>query len=101
MNTGLSQNKNGMESQSIDKTEPPIAPLHDTWAGKKSGGSWCIVPPFDFTNLSIQLVNAWYIDSMIGTIDAFDDLARVWFAPFFTKLHISPSHKTLKGLFLT
>ncbi|MDF5711034.1 MAG: hypothetical protein PUP90_26025 [Nostoc sp. S4] len=42
-----------MQNQSIDKTADPIVPLYDTWGGKKSAGSWCIDPPFDFTNLSI------------------------------------------------
>ncbi|MHC5823413.1 MAG: hypothetical protein ACYT04_48175, partial [Nostoc sp.] len=73
----------------------PIAPLYDTWAGKKSAGSWSIDPPFDFTSLSIQSVNAWYIDSTIGTIDAFDELARVWEVVF------GPSNESdIKGVVL-
>lgn len=84
-----------MHNQSIDKTVPPIEPLNDTWGGKKSAGSWSIDPPFDFTNLSIQLVNAWYIDSTIGTIDAFDELARVW------KVAFGPSSESdIKGVVL-
>lgn len=84
-----------MHNQSIDKTVPPIEPLNDTWGGKKSAGKWFIVPPFDFTNLSIQLVNAWYIDSTIGTINAFDELARV------AEVFFSPSSESdIKGVVL-
>lgn len=60
-----------MHNQSINKIAAPIEPLYDTWAGKKSAGSWCIDPPIDFTNLSTQEVNAWYINSTIETLDAF------------------------------
>ncbi|MEH2243027.1 hypothetical protein [Nostoc sp.] len=68
-----------MPNQLIDKTAAIVIPLLDTWAGKKSAGSWGVTPPFDFTSLSIQSVNAWHINnSMMGTLDAFDELARVW-----------------------
>ncbi|MEH2068046.1 MAG: hypothetical protein V7K47_07750 [Nostoc sp.] len=84
-----------MHNQSIDKTADPIVPLYDTWGGKKSAGRWCIVLPFDFTSLSTQFVNAWYIDSTIGTIDAYDELARVW------KAFFSPSSESdIKGVVL-
>ena len=84
-----------MQNQPINKTAAPIAPLNDTWAGKKSAGSWCIVLPFDFTSLSIPEVNAWYINSTMETLDAFFELARVWEVSF------GPSNESnIKGVVL-
>ncbi|MEH2243025.1 hypothetical protein [Nostoc sp.] len=72
-----------MHNQSIDKTVPPIEPLNDTWGGKKDAGSWGVTPSFDFTNLSIQSVNTWYVNSLMETLNAFSDLARVWSVFFY------------------
>lgn len=73
-----------MQHQPIDKTAASIAPLHDTWGWKKYAGTWGITPPFNFTTLSTQEVNIWFAKTLISTLEAFFDLARVWQVSFGT-----------------
>jgi hypothetical protein len=67
-----------MQNQLINKTATPIDPIKDTWELRKSTGKWFIVLPFDFSSLSIQEVNDWYINTITKMLDAFSQLARVW-----------------------
>lgn len=83
MNTGLSQKKNGMSNQPIDKTTDRIQPLNDTWGIKGSDDNyWGITSSFDFTSISTPEVNAWFARVVIETLDAFSDLTRVWEVSF-------------------
>jgi hypothetical protein len=78
----------------IDKNTPLIKPLWDTWRGKQDTGTWGITAQFDFSSLSVQEINAWYINSMMKTLDAFSELARVWRASFSPSVELE-----LRGLY--
>lgn len=72
----------------VNQTAVPIEPLFDTWGIRKYSGAWVIEPPIDFTSLSVREVNTWYIDTMMGMLAAFSELARVW------KVFFSPSNES-------
>ncbi len=58
---GLSQKKNGLQNQPIDKTTDIIQPLNDTWGFKGADDNfWGITSSFDFTSISTQELNAWF-----------------------------------------
>lgn len=67
-----------MPNQSINKNTPPVNHLYDTWNIKDGVGYWCVIPYFEFTDISIQKINLWYVDTIAKTLNAFSNLARVW-----------------------
>ena len=67
-----------MQIKSSVQTAPSIEPLQKTWEIKQDAGTWGITPSFDFTSLSTQQVNNWYVNVTLKTINAFSKLCRVW-----------------------
>ncbi|MBD3885043.1 hypothetical protein IFO70_25255 [Phormidium tenue FACHB-886] len=56
-----------------------IVPCFSTWGprGQKSA-VWYINPPFHLKSANTTEVNAWFMDKINRTLDAFSHLARVW-----------------------
>ncbi len=79
-----------MEIQSHIQTKPSVKPLQTTWGLKQDAGVWSITPSFDFTSLSTQQVNQWYVDITLKTINVFSPLCRVSAVSF----TCSPSENT-------
>ena len=65
-----------MEFQSNIQTKSSVDPLKTTWSLKHDAGVWSITPFFDFTSLSTQQVNQWYVDTTLKTINSFASLCR-------------------------
>ena len=69
-----------MKETILDKNLLPAEPMFVSWGGKTGAGSWGLDFDFDFDPKSstIQDINQWYFVCLKKSLDAFDNLARVW-----------------------
>lgn len=56
----------------------PIDLLFDTWSNGVGSFEWQIKQPFNFSSVSAQTANTWFIKVMTDALEAFSDLARVY-----------------------
>jgi hypothetical protein len=64
--------------QIFSKETPLTEPLYDTWTWNQDAGTWAIEYNLRQVINSAPDLNAWYAESMVKTLKAFEHLTRAW-----------------------